>query len=151
MKNILPETAKRVSNHTCNKTNTNIKNSTINSLKTYKNCNSRVISDKINKLNNEWDTERCIETRAASVILLSSIWGFKKNKCPWFLLTGTVGLFLLQHALQGWCPSLPFTRKMGIRTAEEINNEKTALKWIRGDFNVKTNNVTQMLDIVEND
>ena len=45
-----------------------------------------------------------------------------------------VGAFLLQHALQGWCPPLPLLRQLGVRTAEEINEERTALKTIRGDF-----------------
>ena len=42
--------------------------------------------------------------------------------------------FLLQHAMQGWCPPIPILRRMGIRTASEIDTERCALKVIRGDF-----------------
>jgi hypothetical protein len=42
--------------------------------------------------------------------------------------------FLLQHAVQGWCPPLPLLRRLGVRTADEINEERYALKALRGDF-----------------
>jgi hypothetical protein len=42
--------------------------------------------------------------------------------------------FLLQHALQGWCPPVPFFRSRGVRTAREIDQERYALKALRGDF-----------------
>ena len=52
----------------------------------------------------------------------------------WFLLPGAVAGFLLQHAVQGWCPPLPVLRRLGVRTADEINQERFALKALRGDF-----------------
>lgn len=131
---ILPPTTKRVAFHTCNKVNEDIRNRTLSCINTYKSSGEAVLSDKIQKLNREWDTERVLEAHAASVVLFSSIMGYKKKKCCWFLLTGAVGAFLLQHALQGWCPPLSIIRKLGVRTAEEINQEKTAFKMIRGDF-----------------
>ena len=45
-----------------------------------------------------------------------------------------VGGFLLQHAVQGWCPPLPIFRRGGVRTQAEIEQERYALKAIRGDF-----------------
>lgn len=45
-----------------------------------------------------------------------------------------VGGFLLQHALQGWCPPLPIFRRYGVRTQTEIDYERYALKAVRGDF-----------------
>jgi hypothetical protein len=42
--------------------------------------------------------------------------------------------FLLQHAIQGWCPPVPILRRLGFRTADEINRERYALKALRGDF-----------------
>jgi hypothetical protein len=36
--------------------------------------------------------------------------------------------------LQGWCPPLPIIRRAGVRTAREIEAERTILKAIRGDF-----------------
>ena len=105
--------------------------------------------NKIEKLNHEWDTERFLETNAASVVLLSSIIGYKKSKCGLFLLTGAVGFFLLQHAFQGWCPPLPIIRKMGVRTAEEISNEKIVFKKIRGDFSKDFDDADSLLGMAE--
>jgi len=45
-----------------------------------------------------------------------------------------VGGFLLQHALQGWCPPLPIFRRYGVRTQTEIDYERYALKALRGYF-----------------
>jgi hypothetical protein len=38
-----------------------------------------------------------------------------------FLVPGLVAGFLLQHAVQGWCPPIPFFRRRGFRTASEID------------------------------
>jgi hypothetical protein len=45
-----------------------------------------------------------------------------------------VTAFLFQHAVQGWCPPLPILRRLGFRTASEIDTERYALKALRGDF-----------------
>ncbi len=52
----------------------------------------------------------------------------------WLLLPFGVAAFLLQHALQGWCPPVDIFRRLGIRTTREINDERVALKVLRGDF-----------------
>jgi len=60
-----------------------------------------------------------------------------------------VGLCLLVHAMQGWCPILPLIRKKGVRTENEINNERTALKILRKDFDKEYSTVEELLDMVE--
>jgi hypothetical protein len=50
------------------------------------------------------------------------------------VLPVAVTAFLLQHALQGWCPPVPVFRRLGVRTAAEIDRERYALKALRGDF-----------------
>ncbi len=50
------------------------------------------------------------------------------------LIPLVVGGFLLQHALQGWCPPLPIFRRLGVRTQSEIERVRHALKAARGDF-----------------
>lgn len=42
--------------------------------------------------------------------------------------------FLLLHGTKGWCPPLPLFRSYGVRTRSEIEREKYALKYLRGDF-----------------
>jgi hypothetical protein len=84
-------------------------------------------------LDREWDIERALEANAASVSLLGLVLGITSSK-KWFVLPVLVGGFLLQHAIQGWCPPMPVLRKMGVRTRLEIEQERYALKILRGDF-----------------
>ena len=90
------------------------------------------ISKRIEELEQEWDIERFLETNAAGIALGGVVFGLVSKK--WLLLSATVLGFLLQHAIQGWCPPIPLLRKFGIRTRREIDREKYALKILRGDF-----------------
>ena len=129
----LPGTAARVEQHTPDHVNERI----------YRDMRKRVaecyalddeeIDARIRELEQEWDIERTLETNAAAVILAGLALGAFSNR-KWYLLSATAGGFLLQHALQGWCPPLPFFRNRGIRTAKEIHEEITALRALRGDF-----------------
>ena len=132
-KNILPLNSQRVLLRTDPKINADIRNQTLRTLNIFKKCEEAEITERIQTLAGEWDTERVMEVNASILILLSSYLGIRSSRL-WFLLTGTVAVFILQHALQGWCPAIPFVRKWGIRTMEEIYAEKTALKIMRGDF-----------------
>lgn len=85
------------------------------------------------ELDNEWDTERVLETAASGLTLLGLVLGTIRRR-RWFLLPLVVTSFLLMHALQGWCPPIPIIRRLGIRTAGEIDQERYALKALRGDF-----------------
>ncbi|HEX3075738.1 MAG TPA: DUF2892 domain-containing protein [Lachnospiraceae bacterium] len=131
---IFPPTMKRVSESTKPFINASIRDKTIQTLKMYKGSTKELIDERIKTLDYEWDTERCLETNASLIVLISSVLGLKTSRC-WFLLTGTVGFFLLWHALFGWCPPLPFLREAGVRTSEEIHCEKTVLKVFQGEFN----------------
>ena len=92
------------------------------------------ISERIHELNKEWDVERYLgvnmSTLAMSGLAANAI---TKNK-NWLILPAVVLSFFMQHAIQGWCPPLPLLRKLNIRTSKEIEQEKYALKLIRGDF-----------------
>ena len=61
----------------------------------------------------------------------------------WFLLPLVVQSFFLQHALQGWCPPIPILRRMGVRTCAEIDQERYALKALRGDFRHVASTLTE--------
>lgn len=130
---ILPATTKRVQLNTCDSVNRKISEQTAQRIKELKDADSETIAKRLEQLDYEWDIERMLETNAAVAVLLGSYLGFKGCKA-WFLLPGLVGVFLLQHALQGWCPPVCLFRKMGIRTAEEINNEKIELQKLSGEL-----------------
>lgn len=129
----IPPCSKRVEMHTDQEINNYIKNKTIENVDKFVGTDINTLSDRIEKLDREWDTERVVEAKAAALILISTVLGFTASK-KWFLASGLISLFLLQHAMQGWSPSLPFIRRMGIRTPDEICDEKAALKYLRGDF-----------------
>lgn len=90
-------------------------------------------SRRIAELEREWDVERTLEANASTLALTGAVLGTTINK-KWFWLTGGVLGFLFQHATSGWCPPLPILRKLGVRTQGEIDQERFALKAIRGDF-----------------
>lgn len=77
--------------------------------------------------------ERMLETNAAALALAGTLLGAFVDR-RFLVLPVFVTGFLLQHALQGWCPPVPFFRKRGTRTAREIADERIALKALRGDF-----------------
>jgi hypothetical protein len=88
---------------------------------------------RIQDLDQEWDIERVLETMASSFSLTGIVLGATVDR-KWFLVPTIVLSFLLVHAIQGWCPPLPILRSLGIRTREEIDRERYALKALAGDF-----------------
>lgn len=149
MKNILPATTQRVATYTSPDINEMIRSNTLENLICLKDADQEELTRRIRKLNYEWDAERFVEAKAAVCVMGCSLFGISKSKY-WSFLTLIAGTFLLQHALLGWCPSAPVMRKMGIRTAEEINQEKIVLKTLRKDFaHVKSNDVGDLLKAAE--
>jgi len=91
------------------------------------------IEKRMKALNREWDIERVLEANASSLVVIGTLLGAFLN--PWFyLIPFLVGGFLLQHAVQGWCPPVRLFRRLGFRTHAEIASEYYALRAIRGDF-----------------
>lgn len=99
------------------------------------------LTERIAELDREWDVERVLETNAAALALVGLALGVTRDR-RWLLLPGVVLPFLLQHALQGWCPPIEIFRRLGVRTRREIDREKVALKALRGDFGLITGGST---------
>jgi hypothetical protein len=91
------------------------------------------IKARLEELDREWDIERCVETGSSALTITGLLLGTTVSK-RWFLLSAVVQGFFMQHALQGWCPPVPVLRRLGVRTAQEIEAERCALKALRGDF-----------------
>jgi hypothetical protein len=91
------------------------------------------LSERIHALDREWDIERYLETLAPALALTGVALGIRGSR-KWLLLSATVLTFLVQHAVQGWCPPLAVLRRGGVRTRREIEEERYALKALRGDF-----------------
>lgn len=91
------------------------------------------IATRLAELDREWDIERIIEANASTLALAGVVLGTTVDR-RWLALPAIVASFLLQHAVQGWCPPVPVLRHLGVRTAGEIGKERAALKALRGDF-----------------
>jgi hypothetical protein len=122
----LPNTNERVAINTSEKINNDIQMYIQNSIYFYRR-NPQLIEQRLEELDKEWDIERVLETNASSLIVASSALGFVASK-KFFFIPFLVGTFLLQHALQGWCPPLPILRRLGYRTTSEIQEEREALQ-----------------------
>jgi len=96
--------------------------------------NPQLINRRLAELDREWDIERVLEVNASTLITVSSFMAFVTGRRRWAGVSLTVGAFLFQHAVQGWCPPMFVLRRMGIRTVREIDHERYALKALRGDF-----------------
>lgn len=129
----IPSTTQRVRLNTKPEINQHIDEETNSRIKRYVGISKNELTNRIQELDREWDTERTLEANFAGLVMLSSLLGYSVSK-KWLALSGGAALFLMQHALQGWCPPLSIIRRLGIRTASEINEEKNALKVIRGDY-----------------
>ena len=88
---------------------------------------------RMRELNEEWDIERAIEANAAAIAFGGVALSVTRGR-GWLLLPALVTGFLFQHAVQGWCPPIPVLRRLGFRTSYEIEEERQALKALRGDF-----------------
>lgn len=92
-----------------------------------------MLDGRIAQLERKWDMERTLEMNASILALTGAVLGVTVDR-RWFLLTAGVLGFLTQHATTGWCPPVPVFRRMRVRTQGEIDQERFALKALRGDF-----------------
>lgn len=123
----------RVRRHTNPRTNDRIDRRTASSIQSYVNRSDGAITQRLDSLDREWDIERVLETNASTLALAGLMLGATVNR-RWLALTGGVLGFLLVHGIHGWCPPLPVLRRLGVRTRAEIDRERFALKFLRGDF-----------------
>jgi hypothetical protein len=124
--------ADRVQNHTSEAVNRIIHEAMLERL-VYFALHPARIGERLDELDREWDIERALEANAATFALIGLGLGAGASR-RWLALPALVAGFLLQHAVQGWCPPLPALRRLGFRTSHEIDQERYALKALRGDF-----------------
>ena len=138
------EQADRVRRHSPAEINARIDAAIDATIRRYRGASPEALSRRIEKLDHEWDIERVLETNAATFSLLGLLLSRLQNR-RWLLLSTGVAGFLLQHALQGWCPPVSVFRRLGVRTRDEIDREKYALKVLRGDFSELRENSARRL------
>jgi hypothetical protein len=129
---MISTTTTRVEEHTAQYVNEHIQRKMEMNLKAY-GSSPETIDSRLKDLDEEWDMERLLEANGSTLLLVGLGLSVLVSR-RWLILPFAVGGFCLQHALQGWCPPIELFRRLGIRTAKEIQEERTALKVMRGDF-----------------
>jgi hypothetical protein len=87
------------------------------------------IEARLEALDREWDVDRVlVETRAASAAFV----GLALSVPPLKWLPRTITALLVEQGRRGWEPPSAVLRIAGVRSAHEIDRERTALKLARG-------------------
>lgn len=127
IKMLFPPTTTKVNMFSSPRVNREIKSQTDRNIEQYTQKSDEDIKARIKELDYEWDTERTLEVNFALIVVVTTFIGAIRNK-KWSLISTIAAVFMLQHSLQGWCPPLSVIRRLGVRTATEILEEKEALK-----------------------
>jgi hypothetical protein len=103
----------------------------------YSRASAAAIDERLRELQREWPIERTLQANAGALALAGMGLGAVLDRRYYLLPALAVGL-LMQQALHGWCPLVPLLRRLGYRTQIEIEQERYALKALRGDFGDST-------------
>lgn len=126
MESTIKLTNDRVRENTSKKALEKIDRQTEENIQRYASRDRAAIRERIEALNKEWDTERVLEVTSGINVLLGLALGLTVNR-RWLILSAVSASFLVQHTVQGWCPPLPVIRSLGVRTKNEIEQERDAL------------------------
>lgn len=119
-------TVDKVEQHTDPEINKRIHKQTDRSITYFKHHKDEV-GERIQELEQEWSTDRVLQTMAGAVALTSAVLTAATNNKRFAVMSAVSGSFLLMYSIMGWAPPLPLLRKWGIRTVSEIDDEKCAL------------------------
>jgi hypothetical protein len=128
----LPSTRQRVRRNTDASINRRIDDQLEHAIRYYS-VHLEDIDSRPKELDEEWDVERMIEANASTLGLAGTILGITVDK-RFLALPMIVTAFLLQHAIQGWCPPIPILRRLGFRLRTRSTVSGTRSKRLRGDF-----------------
>ena len=129
---MLAASANRVKDHTSPEMNTRIQQQARVNVAYYASHPDQ-IGRRLAELDREWDIERALAMNSSALSLFGLVMTILRGR-RWLLLPLVVQGFFVQHAIEGWGPPLPLLRRLGLRTQFEIEQERYALKALRGDF-----------------
>lgn len=129
---MVPASARRIERNTPDEINRERQEDIRASLR-YHAVRPREIPARLTELDREWDIERALQANAAAVSLAGLALAAFIDRRFLLLPVGVAG-FLLQHAIQGWCPPVPILRRLGFRTPAEICEERCGLKMLGGEY-----------------
>jgi hypothetical protein len=91
------------------------------------------IEERLHEIEREWDLDRAFFLGAGVIVTTFGVVAVARTRRPSPLLAA--GPFLLLRALSGWAPPMSILRLFGVRSRQEIEHERVALRALRGDFN----------------
>jgi len=81
------------------------------------------IDGRLAELEREWSVERILHTGASALTLTGIVGAITRGRHS-LVAQG----FFLEHTLEGWCPPTSLLRQIGIRTRQEIDEERHGLQ-----------------------
>lgn len=124
---MIPATQPRIGQHTPSHVNARIEREALAAIEGA--LRDDRIAERLQALDREWDTERTLQLNFSAVVLASLALAFVDRR--WLGVSALASAFMVQHAVQGWCPPLALFRRMGIRGSGEIERERAALRALR--------------------
>lgn len=124
---------KRVRKNTSPSANHKIDEEILNNIKHYADLPEGEVTQRIRELDKEWDIERVLDINLSTIALSGIALSIFKSR-KWLALPTVVLAFFAQYAIQGWCPPVKLLRFLKVRTRNEIDIEKHALKALKGDY-----------------
>lgn len=127
----------RVRKHTAHATNHRIDKDTRDHVQTTLRGGPAAIAARLDAIATEWDVDRALMANFAILGGAAFVTGitqyatsspFRAKRKGFLYLFGAQLGFLLLHATVGWCPPLPVLRRLGFRTAREIESERRTLE-----------------------
>jgi hypothetical protein len=91
------------------------------------------IDERLREIDAEWDLDRMFFLGAGLIVTTFGVVAVARTRRPSPLLAA--GPFLILRAIAGWAPPLSILRLFGVRSRQEIEHERTALRALRGDYN----------------
>ncbi len=125
-------TTNRVETNTSGSLDTEFQRQLRENISRYANATPAEIEQRLEELDKEWNIERVIEIEAPTMIGLGAILGATLNR-SWFMLSAVAASMVILHNTQGWYPLIPVFRRLGLRSQNEIEQERSALRALRGD------------------
>lgn len=129
---MLSETTQRVEINTSPAVNQQFDEQLQENLSRYLDADHAAIDRRLGELDREWNVERFIEAEAPLMIGLGIALGLTRGR-KWFGLSAMAASMVILHGVQGWYPLLPIFRRLGVRSQNEIEEERAALRILRGD------------------
>jgi hypothetical protein len=122
---MFPVTQARVAHHTRPAVNERIRVETEERVRAAAMHGPDEVSARLKAVREEWDIDRVVEATAGGLALAGCALAAVDRR--WLLVPTACALTLVQHALFGWSPLGSVLRRLDVRTAGEIERERTLL------------------------